>query len=130
MSTGRTFSKFARTKIVATVGPACRAEAKLRELVLAGVDVFRLNMAHAGPEVQGAAVDAIRGLSAELGVPLGILADLAGPKIRLGEVPGDQIELRRCALRQPLKPAERRCPARWPTLATPPGRAEPAGGGS
>ncbi len=83
-----------RTKIVATVGPACRSEAKLAELVKAGVDVFRLNMAHAGPKDQAEVVAMIRNVSTELGKPVGILADLAGPKIRLGELPGDQLDLK------------------------------------
>ncbi len=81
----------ARTKIVATVGPACSAPDQLRVLAQAGVDVFRLNMAHAEPEVQQGHVDNIRHLSHELGEPIAILVDLAGPKIRLGELPDDRI---------------------------------------
>ena len=78
-----------RTKIVATVGPASRE--RLAELVRAGVDVFRLNMAHAEPAEQQALVDAIRALSNEIDEPLAILVDLAGPKIRLGDVPDDRV---------------------------------------
>ncbi|HEX3602234.1 MAG TPA: pyruvate kinase, partial [Lacipirellulaceae bacterium] len=81
----------ARTKIVATIGPACSSKEQLAALVLAGVDVFRLNMAHADPEAQQAHVDNVRYLSAELDRPIAILADLAGPKIRLGELPNDRI---------------------------------------
>jgi pyruvate kinase len=81
----------ARTKIVATIGPACSSKEQLAALVTAGVDVFRLNMAHAGPEAQQAHVDTIRWLSAELDRPIAILVDLAGPKIRLGELPNDRI---------------------------------------
>ncbi|MCL6501738.1 MAG: pyruvate kinase [Pirellulales bacterium] len=84
----------ARTKIVATVGPACRSPEMLRELVLAGVDVFRLNMAHGSLEDHTAIVHDLRRLSAELAHPLAILADLAGPKIRLGELVGGQVECR------------------------------------
>jgi pyruvate kinase len=76
-----------RTKIVATVGPACSDPTRLAELVRAGVDVFRLNMAHAGPEQQQRHVDNIRALSDELDEPIAILVDLAGPKIRLGDLP-------------------------------------------
>jgi len=82
----------ARTKIVATVGPACREEAQLAELVAAGASVFRLNMAHAGPEELRPIVERIRRLSQRLAQPIAILVDLAGPKIRLGELPGDQLD--------------------------------------
>src|SRR4051794_108043 len=81
----------ARTKIVATIGPACSAKEQLAALVSAGVDVFRLNMAHADPSVQQQHVDHIRELSTELDRPIAILVDLAGPKIRLGELPNDHI---------------------------------------
>ena len=89
--------KLARTKIVATLGPASSAPDQLAALVDAGVDVFRLNMAHAEPEEQQEHVDNIRALSQQLGRPIGILADLAGPKIRLGELPGDSVECERDA---------------------------------
>jgi pyruvate kinase len=82
---------WARTKIVATVGPACAAQEQLAALVEAGADVFRLNMAHGSPDDQQPAVDRIRKLGKELNLALGILVDLAGPKIRLGEIVGDKI---------------------------------------
>jgi pyruvate kinase len=81
----------ARTKIVATVGPASANEECLTRLVQAGVDVFRLNMAHAGPEEQQCHVDAIRQVSQKLDQPIAILADLAGPKFRLGEIAGGHV---------------------------------------
>jgi pyruvate kinase len=84
----------ARTKIVATVGPACREEPQLAELARAGVDVFRLNMAHAGPKEQSQVVARIRSVGRTLSRPIGILVDLAGPKIRLGEIAGGQRDLR------------------------------------
>ena len=82
----------ARTKIVATVGPACREEHQLAELVEAGVDVFRLNTAHGEIEEHQRVLDSIRKVSDRLGRPVGVLVDLAGPKIRLGELPGGQVE--------------------------------------
>jgi pyruvate kinase len=88
-------AQWARTKIVATVGPACGEIAQLTELVLAGADVFRLNMAHGGPEQQQVFVDRIRQVSRDLNQPIAILADLGGPKIRLGEIPGESIFCRR-----------------------------------
>jgi pyruvate kinase len=80
-----------RTKIVATIGPATSDRSRLAELVRAGVDVFRLNMAHAAPDEQQKHVDNIRALSAAIGEPIAILVDLAGPKIRLGNLPDDRI---------------------------------------
>jgi pyruvate kinase len=79
----------ARTKIVATVGPACVQRAQLAELVRAGADLFRLNMAHADLETHARTLADIRALEQELAQPIGVLADLAGPKIRLGELQGD-----------------------------------------
>ena len=84
--------KRSRTKIIATVGPACRTCEQMAELVLAGVDVFRLNMAHASRDEHTDAAQDIRQVSRTLGMPIAVLADLAGPKIRLGELPGDALE--------------------------------------
>ena len=81
-----------RTKIVATIGPACREEESLRGLVEAGVAVFRLNMAHGSIPEHQESLDRIRRVSDGLGRPVGVLVDLAGPKIRLGELPGGAIE--------------------------------------
>jgi pyruvate kinase len=89
--------KLARTKVVATLGPASSTPDQLAALVEAGVDVFRLNMAHAEPDAQQPHVDDIRALSQRLGRPIAILVDLAGPKIRLGELPADRIECERDA---------------------------------
>ena len=75
-----------KTKIIATVGPACREKTQLQKLVLAGVDVFRLNFAHGTHDWLSGVLASIRELEAELGRPIGVLADLAGPKIRLGEI--------------------------------------------
>jgi len=87
----RNYSKTAQTKIIATIGPACAESEQLQALVLAGVDVFRLNMAHAGPQEQQPVVDRIRTLSDQLNQPIAILVDLAGPKFRLGEIEGENI---------------------------------------
>ncbi len=84
--------KRSRTKIIATVGPACRSTEKIAELISAGVDVFRLNMAHASREEHEQALAMIRQASDDLQQPIAVLVDLAGPKIRLGELPRDEIE--------------------------------------
>ncbi|MFM9058313.1 MAG: pyruvate kinase, partial [Planctomycetaceae bacterium] len=81
-----------RTKIVATVGPACRDEAVLAGLVEAGVDVFRLNMAHGSIPEHQETLDRVRRVADAAGRPVGVLVDLAGPKIRLGELPGGAVE--------------------------------------
>jgi pyruvate kinase len=85
---------YVKTKIVATVGPACETPEKLGELVQAGVDVFRLNFAHGSHEWLSRIVEAIRAVSRQLDRPVALLGDLAGPKIRLEELPGGMIECR------------------------------------
>ncbi len=91
MITPKTFHQRARTKIVSTVGPACSEPRQLASLVAAGVDVFRINMAHAATHEAQQIVDAVRRISDELNQPIAVLVDLAGPKIRLGELPGETI---------------------------------------
>ncbi len=81
-----------RTKIVATLGPASSSEQAIGALIQAGVDVFRLNMAHGTVAEHQETLDRIRRMSEELVRPVGVLVDLAGPKIRLGELPGGGIE--------------------------------------
>ncbi len=82
----------AHTKIVATVGPASREEPQLASLIAAGVDVFRLNMAHGELEQHEIVLNRIRRIGEQMGRPVGVLVDLAGPKIRLGELPGGQVD--------------------------------------
>jgi len=82
----------ARTKIVATVGPACRDRQTLADIVSAGVDVFRLNMAHGDKHQHEATISAIREISQQRLEPIGILVDLAGPKIRLGQLVEDPLQ--------------------------------------
>jgi len=77
----------AKTKIVATVGPRSNSVEQIRQLATAGVDIFRLNFAHGDHDEMINIVDGIRRVSDELDRPLGILGDLAGPKIRLGKLP-------------------------------------------
>ena len=74
-----------RTKIVATVGPASDAPSALRALLDAGVDVVRLNLSHGSIGTHLARLVAIRAIAAELHRPIGVLADLPGPKIRAGQ---------------------------------------------
>lgn len=75
-----------KTKIVATVGPACSAKDKVKELIIEGVDIFRLNFSHSTHEVHKEIFDRITELNEELGTHVGVLADLQGPKLRVGTV--------------------------------------------
>lgn len=79
-----------RTKIVATLGPASSSPEMLLKLIHAGVDIFRLNMAHGTREQHQQQFTDIRAASREVGWPVGVLVDLAGPKIRLKELPGGE----------------------------------------
>ena len=74
------------TKIIATVGPACRDEAVLEALVASGTDVFRLNFSHGTHEEHGEVITRIRGVAARAGRHVAILQDLSGPKIRTGKL--------------------------------------------
>ena len=82
-----------RTKIVCTIGPASRAPEALRELMLAGMDVARLNFSHGSQTYHGENIERIRAVAAELGKPVAILTDLQGPKLRVGEMEGEGIPL-------------------------------------
>jgi len=82
-----------RVKLVATLGPASSAPGMLEGLFKAGVDVFRINMSHADHETARTVYDRVRALSAKFNHPIGILADLQGPKFRLGAFDGDKVQL-------------------------------------
>jgi pyruvate kinase len=71
-------------KVVATLGPASSDQETLRRLFAAGADVFRLNFSHGSAAEHRARFDALRELEREVGRPIGILADLQGPKLRVG----------------------------------------------
>lgn len=75
-----------RAKIIATVGPASATPDMLRRLFETGVDTFRLNFSHGDHATHASVIASIRALEDEAGVPIGILQDLQGPKIRLGRV--------------------------------------------
>ncbi|MCS6978225.1 MAG: pyruvate kinase [Gemmatales bacterium] len=81
-----------KTKIVATVGPACEDEERLEQMMLAGADVFRLNFSHGTWDWHSAVVERIRSVSQRLGRQVAILQDLCGPKLRLGEIPGGALQ--------------------------------------
>lgn len=82
-----------RTKIVATLGPATRDREVLTSLLAAGVDVVRLNLAHADPATHLETSTLVRREAEALGREIGILADLPGPKMRTGPILGDEVAL-------------------------------------
>jgi len=83
-----------RTKIVATVGPACDTYDKLLALVKAGVNVFRLNFSHGAYESKKQIIDYIREINKKEPYNIAILGDLQGPKLRVGELEGGCLELK------------------------------------
>ena len=87
-------ARFSLTKIVATIGPACESLDQLKALITAGVDVFRLNMAHGQRQEHEVRLASVRQAVKQTGRLVAVLVDLAGPKIRLGDLPGGQKVLR------------------------------------
>lgn len=73
-----------KVKILATLGPASSDEAMIERLLTAGADVFRINMSHASHDLMRTLVARIRSVEKKVGHPIGILADLQGPKLRVG----------------------------------------------
>jgi pyruvate kinase len=84
-------------KVIATVGPASSSPERIRALFDAGADVFRLNFSHGTHDDHRAVVAAIRDVEATCGRPIGILADLQGPKLRIGKVDGGKVRLEKGA---------------------------------
>jgi len=83
-----------RTKIVATVGPACSTYDKLLDLVKAGVNCFRLNFSHGTHEDKKQIIDFIREINKREPYNIAILGDLQGPKLRVGEIENGRLELK------------------------------------
>ncbi|MBX0292194.1 pyruvate kinase [Hymenobacter sp. HSC-4F20] len=86
--------QFNRTKIIATVGPASNTYEKLGMLMREGVDVFRLNFSHGSHEDHLSVINTVRRLNKDMRTHVGLLQDLQGPKIRLGEVEGGGVEIK------------------------------------
>ena len=83
-----------KTKIVATLGPASAAKEVLREMMLSGMDVCRLNFSHGAHADHAERVKSIRAVEERHGRPIGIIADLQGPKLRVGKFKDGSIELK------------------------------------
>src|SRR5690554_4317405 len=82
-----------RTRIVATLGPATDSKEMIGRLLLAGVNVFRLNFSHGDQELHRQTVSNIRAAADEFGISVGILQDLQGPKIRVGRFEDGKVTL-------------------------------------
>ena len=83
-----------RTKIVATIGPATSTHEEVRALVEAGVDAVRMNFSHGSHEDHAKRAATVRAVQEELGKPLALIADLQGPKLRIGELDVPRILVR------------------------------------
>jgi pyruvate kinase len=83
-----------RTKIVATVGPACDTYEKLLALVKAGVNVFRLNFSHGAHEDKARIIENIRKINSTEPYNISILGDLQGPKLRVGEIENNELDIK------------------------------------
>lgn len=82
-----------RTKIIATIGPASSDKNILREMILEGVDICRLNFSHGKHEDHLRVINTVKELRSELKINVALLADLQGPKLRVGEVENDEVFL-------------------------------------
>ncbi|MCH8909564.1 MAG: pyruvate kinase [Chloroflexi bacterium] len=83
----------ARTRIVCTIGPATGTLSRIKRLIRSGMSVGRLNLSHGTPDEHHAYVRMLRDAAEEMGIAVGILADLPGPKYRVGEMEQDEILL-------------------------------------
>ncbi len=83
-----------RTKIIATVGPASSSEKILEEMIKDGVDIFRINFSHGSYDDLRKVIFSVRKLNKKLDSNIGILADLQGPKIRIGKIKDNSIQLK------------------------------------
>jgi pyruvate kinase len=110
-----------RAKIVCTLGPASGSAARIRELVEAGMDIARLNFSHGTHDEHGAAYRWVREASDAAGRAVGVLADLQGPKIRLGTFAGGAVTLRPGAefriTTEPVLGTSERASTDYPALA-------------
>jgi pyruvate kinase len=87
-----------KTKVVATIGPASDQPETLRALIQAGLDVARLNFSHGDPDYHATLIERIRQAAAETGLRVAIMGDLPGPKMRIGDLAEEPVELVRDAL--------------------------------
>src|SRR5437868_9493536 len=111
-----------RTKIVATVGPACWEESTLRELIAAGADVLRLNFSHSDRERHAKTIETARAAAAAVDREVALLGDLPGPKLRVGEFKDDVIKLETGShvllTAEATEGNDKTIPVSWPGIST------------
>ncbi|MFA5129152.1 MAG: pyruvate kinase [Patescibacteria group bacterium] len=108
-----------RTKIVCTIGPVSEKPAILKKMIKAGMNVARLNFSHGTHAWHGKVIKIIRKISKESGQPVGIIADLQGPRIRVGELPTAGVKLNpkeKITLTTNLKNAKNKIPVTYANL--------------
>ena len=82
-----------RTKLVCTIGPACESEEMLTDLIEAGLNVARINFSHGDSDYHRLLIRRIKSLRENLDIPVAILQDLQGPKIRVGKIENGKVWL-------------------------------------
>ncbi len=93
MGEGEVHTQMPRTKIVCTIGPASSSPEVMRGLIRAGMDVARINFSHGDQTTHAKSIAALRRVAAEEGRLVAVMADLQGPKLRVGEIAGGAVEL-------------------------------------
>ena len=78
-----------KTKIIATIGPASASKEILKQMIQSGMSICRINFSHGNYDAVKQILQNVRELNKEMGTYVGVLADLQGPKLRIGEVEGD-----------------------------------------
>ncbi|MBI4845887.1 MAG: pyruvate kinase [Candidatus Omnitrophica bacterium] len=84
-----------KTKVICTIGPASNSTGMLKKMILAGMDIARFNFSHGRPQDQSVRIQMVKSLAKQLGSTVGVLQDLPGPKIRIGELKSGFIELKK-----------------------------------
>ena len=92
-----------KTKIVCTIGPACETEETIREMILAGMNVARLNFSHGVHTDHQKRIDMVKEVRDELGLPIAILLDTKGPEYRIKTFENDSITLLRLTLSEGIE---------------------------
>jgi len=82
-----------RTKVVATIGPSSHDEEVIRQMIRAGMDVARINFSHGDHETHSKAIDDVRRIAYEEGVVIAVMCDIQGPKIRIGRIANEPLQL-------------------------------------
>ena len=113
--------KIRRTRLIATLGPSSQSPQQIQALIAAGVNVFRLNMSHGKRDFHSRCVEHIRRIAAEEGRVVGIMADLCGPKIRIGQFQQGEIDLQQgsrvCVTTRKVMGEEGLIPSQYADLA-------------